>query len=133
MYVPNYIPPPVEVPQNVTQERYVARLGFVRRVSVLHLLSVLAIAAIATIARTAFPLGPSVAALGAILLALCLVRIARRATKMDQIFSLALSPALLVALAVTARSIENAGWPLWGMVVGVAGTVLYSLCCGRDF
>ena len=41
MYVPNYIPPPLEVPRNVTQEKYLIRVRFIRRVSVLHLASVL--------------------------------------------------------------------------------------------
>ena len=45
MVVPNYIPDPIEIPNNVTEQPYLVRLAYIRRVLSLHLLSVIATAA----------------------------------------------------------------------------------------
>lgn len=47
MYVPNYVPEPLEVPANVTLDRYPVRLAFIRRVTLLHAASLCLVAGIA--------------------------------------------------------------------------------------
>ncbi len=133
MYVPNYIPAPIEVPGNLTQESYRARLGFVRRVAVLHFLSLIMIGGLSTIALPTLPFPVLAVSIGAVLLMLSMVRISMRATRMDQIFSLCLFPILVTLLATAFRTLDRSGWPVWGILVGAACSVLYALCCGRDF
>jgi|SRR5579862_5088285 len=133
MYVPNYIPSPIEVPGNVTEQSHSIRLAFIRRVGILHLLSLLVIAGISTLdlPRVA-PLATAID-IGTVLLILSLIRISLRATKLDQMLSLILSPVLLVCLGIGARTLNDSGWPVWGVVIGAVSAVLYALVCGRDF
>jgi FtsH-binding integral membrane protein len=133
MYVPNYIPPPIEVPNNVTEERYPQRLGFIRRVTVLHLLSLLIVGGLSMLDLPSIKLSASAVEIGSLLVVFSVVRITTRATKMDQIISLCLAPLLLVSLALLARTLNQSGWPVWGVVVGAASSVLYAFLCGRDF
>lgn len=133
MYVPNYIPSPIEVPGNVTEERYTARLGFVRRVAILHLASLAIIALIAQFDLPKVPLAASAIELGILLLVLSLVRIGTRATRNDLIISGSLLPLVLISLGFLVRTIVDTGWPIWGIAAGASAAVVYSLCCGRDF
>lgn len=133
MYVPNYVPDPIEVPDNVTEASHRTRLGFVRRVYVLHLASLLGIVVIALIPWPPTPVGPVLVQFGLLLVALSLVRIRTRATRYDLIFSASLLPIFLVFLALLARAAEGAGFPLWGGVVGAAAATAYAMTCGRDF
>lgn len=133
MYVPNYIPAPIEVPNNVTEERYPVRLGFVRRVNVLHLLSFLLIGGLSVLNLPTVPILSSAIELALVLLALLIVRIRMRATRGDLVFSLAMSPVLLISIAVLVRNLNLSGWPVWGVGVGASCTTIYALCCGRDF
>lgn len=133
MYVPNYVPSPIEVPHNVAEERHWVRLGFIRRVGILHFLSLLIIGGISTLRLPAVALLPGAVALGLLLLLFSIIRISMRATKHDQIFSLSLFPVLIVLLATIVRSLNASEWPVWGIAVGAASAVLYSFCCGRDF
>jgi FtsH-binding integral membrane protein len=133
MYVPNYIPAPIEVPNNVTEEGYMVRLGFIRRVAVLHFLSLLIIGGLSMLDLPAIPLKSSVIELGTVLLLLSLTRIRQRGKKLDQILSLAIFPVLLGLIAIVVRTLNQSGWPVWGTLVGAACAVLYALLCGRDF
>jgi hypothetical protein len=133
MYVPNYIPAPIEVPGNVTEEKYAVRLGFIRRVAIFHLASLAVVAALSLLDLPQLPLASALVELGALLLILSLVRIGTRATKKDLIVSSALLPILLVSLAVIVRTLHAMGWPIWGIAVGVSASVVYALSCGRDF
>ena len=72
MYVHNYVPDPLEVPNNVSEERYALRLKFIRKVSLFHGLSVLAIAAISQLRVPVFPPLQALSGLAALLLVLCL-------------------------------------------------------------
>ena len=133
MYVPNYIPDPIEVPNNVTEQPYRTRLVFMRRVAVLHLLSLLLIGGISMLNLPQPPLGVVLVEVGVLVLTLSLIRISTRATKMDQILSLSLSPVLVISLAVAVRTMNASGWPIWGVSVGTVASVIYALSCGRDF
>jgi len=46
MIVPNYIPEPLEVPRNVTEEPYALRVTYIRRVTLRHLMGLFALAAL---------------------------------------------------------------------------------------
>jgi len=133
VYVPNYIPDPIEVPGNVTEEPYRVRLGFMRRVSLLHFLSLLAIFGVSTLSLPTPPLERVVMGIGATLLVLSLTRIAVRATKWDQVISVVLFPILAMLLAVAARTVDGMGWPVWGILVGAGCAAGYAVSCGRDF
>jgi len=133
MYVTNYIPAPIEVPGNVTEEPYAVRLGYIRRVAALHFLSLLVIGGISMLTLPAIPIGLGLVELGLLVLVLSLVRIGTRATRNDLIISASLLPVLLVSIAILVRTLNHAGWPVWGVAVGAASSALYGFCCGRDF
>lgn len=133
MYVPNYIPDTVEVPNGITLEPYRVRLRFIRRVSVLHFLSLLLIAGLSMLPLPDLPLRVSVPNLAVLLLILSIVRIGTRATRYDLIVSGALLPFLIGAIALIVRRVDHGGWPLWGAMCGAAASVVYALACGRDF
>jgi hypothetical protein len=133
MYVPNYIPSPIEVPGNVAEERHGARLRFIRRVSVLHFLSLLVIGGLSMLEMPAVPLIPNLIELALLLLLLSLIRIGTRATRNDLLISSSLLPILIVSLALVVKTLNNDGWPIWGVAVGAGSAVIYALCCGRDF
>ena len=133
MYVPNYIPQPLEVPGNVSQDSWNGKLTFLRRVTGLHAISVIFI-----IALTRCPLpvvGFSDGLLGYViaLVILCAVRIATRGTRWDQRLSVALLPPVLVLFATLALAIERAGYPAWAPLAGLTAAAIYTPLCGRDF
>lgn len=133
MYVPNYIPAPIEVPGNVTEERYGVRLRYIRRVAALHFLSLAVIGGLSTLNLPLIRVDLGLIELGLLLLLLSLVRITTRATRNDLIISASLLPVLLCSIAVLVRTLNQSGWPVWGVAVGAACSVIYGLCCGRDF
>jgi hypothetical protein len=133
MYVPNYIPEPLEVPGNVTQDRYPARMAFVRRVVFLHVLSLLVLTGL-----TALPFPPVgwptvVGALALGLVGLDLLRIQTRGKPFEAKASSFLLLPLLVVVAWAARETMAAGFPAWALATGPVAVALYTLVCGRDF
>jgi FtsH-binding integral membrane protein len=133
MYVPNYIPPPIEVPGNVTEERYSVRLGYIRRVAVLHFFSLVLIGGVSALKLPIVRLDMSILWLAILLLFLSLVRIGTRATRNDLILSTSLLPVVIASIGIIAGTLDRTGWPIWGVSVGAACSVVYGLCCGRDF
>jgi hypothetical protein len=71
--------------------------------------------------------------LAALILILCGVRIATRATKTEVVLSCAFLPVLLVVAALAVKSLNNRDLPVWGLSLGVGAAVLYAKLCGRDF
>lgn len=132
MHVPPFMPQPIEIPGNVATERYRVRLGFVRRVSALHLLSVGIVAAAVSAPfpeRTIW--WPAVGTLGS-LVVLTLVRALARGRRREQLLSLCLFPVLLAFLAWLVRDLAAMGWPMWAPAIGVGCAAAYALTCGRD-
>jgi FtsH-binding integral membrane protein len=133
MYVPNYVPDPVEVPDNVTQEKYRDRLAFIRRVSALHILSLLGVLAVVIAPLPRFEPAPALIYLAVFLLGLELLRILFRGRKADVISAVSLLPPLLAVTGIAADSVLAAGFPVWSAPIGVCCAVIYAMLCGRDF
>jgi hypothetical protein len=133
MVVPNYIPDPIEIPDNVTEQPFLVRLAFIRKVLSLHLLSVLFTSALALIVPPAVRLGPWLLALLGFLVLLSILRIALRGSRAEVAFSSFLLAPFLCLLAMVARSAESRGVPVWAVLPGVGCGYLYALLCGRDF
>ncbi len=109
------------------------RLGFIRRVSLLHFGSLLMIGALSMLRLPILDPMVVLGALAALILILCGVRIATRATRAEVVLSCALLPVLMVVAALTAKSLNNHDMPVWGLSLGVGAAVLYAKLCGRDF
>ena len=136
MYVPNYVPEPLEVPANVTLDPYPVRLAFIRRVTVLHAASLCLVAALAWMpvpqARP-WPLGTAFATLAAVLLLLDFVRVRLRGKPAEAFYSVVLAAPMTLATAFAARTAIVEGIPAWAILVGPAFALAYTLLSGRDY
>ncbi len=133
MYVPNYIPQPLEVPGNVSLETWGAKLKFLRRVTAWHLLTVAFVVGLCFCPLPVVPLVTGLLSLGIALLTLCLVRIGTRGTAGDLQCSSALLVTALAPLALVANAVERAGYPAWAPLTGLVASSVYTALCGRDF
>jgi hypothetical protein len=133
MYVPNYVPEPLEVPDNVTEQPYGVRLQYVRRVSILHFASLLLVGAIAYSGVPMLALPMAAAFLGGFVLLLCLLRIAIRGSKVEAMVSAGFLPVLLAFLGMVVHGVESRGLPAWTVILGPGFALIYTLLCGRDF
>ncbi|MBX3120159.1 MAG: hypothetical protein KF784_13925 [Fimbriimonadaceae bacterium] len=132
MQVPPYIPQPVEIPNNLTQEKYLVRLGFVRRVAALHMLTLGIVAALVLAPIPQMPLPTAVLLTVGCLIALVSLRRIEKGQKYEQIISLVLFPLMLVSMALTIQGLDAIGWPMWALPVGVVLAQLYTFVSGRD-
>lgn len=133
MYVPNYVPEPLEVPANVTLDPYPVRLAFVRRVTVLHAAGLCTVAALAWLPWPMLELHVALAALAVLLLLLDALRVALRGQSVEAVLSSGTLVILLPTVAWVARACFEAGMPVWAMLVGPAFALAYTLLCGRDY
>lgn len=133
MVVPNYIPDPIEIPGNVTQEPYRVRLQYLRRVFTWHLGSVGLVVGLALAPLPHLSLWLAAAILLACLVALCFVRIGFRGGKAEVQISAWSLPILLTTVALFVRSLYQAGVPVWAALFGIIIAYGYTLLCGRDF
>ena len=138
MTVPNYVPEPLEVPGNVTLEPYAPRLRFIRAVTLRHAAVTVALVGLAAspFARWAEGFFGAWLSLGLLLLlvvALDLLRIARRGTAFEARASAAAIPVLLPFAAVAMRTLHDLGVPVEAALFGWAGAGFYTLACGRDY
>jgi hypothetical protein len=128
--VPPYVPQPIEIPGNVTEEPYMVRLGFIRRVVAVFGVSLLVVA------------GASVAPLKAgpydfvfVILSLMLLSAGRGVVKgrpIEQRLSLVLSVTLFLSLGLLVHRLLLQGWPLWSIGLGCVALMAYTFLCGRD-
>jgi len=132
MYVPNYVPDPIEIPGNVTEEDYETRLAFVKRVAVLHFASLLVVGAVAY-GPYAPPQDASWWLLGITLVALAIIRVSLRKGRTEaKVSSLLLAP-LLVVVGFVLHHAQTDGRPIWTMSIGPGCALIYALLCGRDY
>ncbi len=133
MYVPNYVPEPLEVPANVTLDPYPVRLAFIRKVTLLHAISLCVVAAAAWIPMPVVPLWAALVALAFHLLLLDAFRVALRGKPSEATVSLVASCTMLATVALSARMAVLEGIPAWAILVGPAFSLVYTLLCGRDY
>jgi len=133
MYVPNYVPEPVEVPGNVTEERYAIRLIFIRRVALLHTLSIVFVGLFALRPWPAVGWVGPLMLVAISLIALDLLRIFRRGRAIEARVSAILLPLLIQLVGWAVREGMAAGAPVWAIAAGPLAASVYTLICGRDF
>ncbi len=134
MIIPNYVPDPDEVMQNVAQERYMVKLAFIRRVSLRHLFSVWILVPLTVLVDW-----PSIGLLYAIiwlsfgLMTLDLWRIAVRGHPLEGRVTKFLLIPLLLLVAWTLNEATDLNWPVWPLLVGPSCSYLYTVLSGRDY
>ncbi len=133
MYVPNYIPEPLEVPGNITLAPYIARVRFIRRVTLLHLLSLSVVTGLSLIPFPATGWIVPAVVLSILLVLLDLLRIGLRGQRLEAIVSGAALPCVLLAVAWLASEVLRLRIPVWCVLAGPICCGVYTLCCGRDY
>ena len=133
MYVPNYVPEPLEVPANVTLDPYPVRLAFLRRVTALHATSLLLVAGAAWIPIPPVPFPFALLVLAGILLLFDLLRVRLRGQPLEARLSVVLAAPIVLATALCARMATLGGIPVWAILLGPAFALAYTLLCGRDY
>lgn len=132
MYVPNYVPDPIEIPGNITQEPYRARVTFIKRVAVMHFVTLIIVGAIAY-SPISLPIQSAWWPLAVMILGLAVIRVAlRRGPREAGVSSWLLVP-LLFAVGLALNPIQAAGLPLWTAILGPGCALIYCMLCGRDF
>jgi FtsH-binding integral membrane protein len=131
--VPNFIPDPLEVPGNVTEQPFLLRVRFIRTVSVLFAACTLAIGALVSAPLPTIGIFPSLAALVILLISLELWRIAFRGRAIEGKVSAAVLPLVLVCAALVVNEIRQFDLPVWQGLTGPICLAIYSLACGRDY
>lgn len=134
MNVPPFIPAQIVIPGNVAEERYDVRVGFVKRVAMLHAASVGVVLALALTPWAAtIPFQWGLAAFLAGLLGLSLVRGLVKRWRHEQRLSAVFVPLVVGGLAVIVRSATiDSGYPLWAFGLPSLGHAIYVAACGRD-
>jgi hypothetical protein len=134
MVVPNYIPDPIEIPDNVTQQPYPVRLTFIRRMQGIQVIGVAVIAGLATLKQIPIVAPTTIfVVLLTLLIVLCLIRIGLRSTRREAALSSAFIPILLGVVTVAAKSLAQLGFPIWSILFGLGFAYIYTILCGRDF
>lgn len=132
MVVPNYVPDPIEIPGNVTEQPYRVRLAFMRRVEALHLLSLFIVGLIAWRGRAIDPVVTG-SVLGVGLLALAVTRVALRGSSFEWVISTGLLIPVVGSLGLLAGALYRQGVPVWAPAFGALAAFIYSRLSGRDF
>jgi hypothetical protein len=133
MYVPNYVPEPLEVPANVTLDPYPVRLAFIRKVTLLHAVSLCLVASLAWLPFPRVSLGASLVLLAVMLLLLDGIRVMFRGQATEPNLSVGAGAAMILTAALAAREAVLVGVPAWAILVGPAFALAYTLLCGRDY
>jgi hypothetical protein len=131
--VPNYVPDPLEVPANVTEEPYPFRVAYIRRVTLLHLASLAVVAGLAMLDWPKLGPLPAALALALVLVGLDLWRIRQRGRPLEASVSAWMLPLPLAATAWFAHELGAFGWPVAAPLAGAVCAAVYTVLCGRDF
>lgn len=133
MIVPNFIPEPLEVPGNVSEERYAYRLIFIRRVTLLHTMGIGAVTALSMLTWPDIGWPVALLVLSITLLATDLLRIAWRGTAAEARWSSLALPIVLGVVSWFVHTLQLAGIPIWAPLAGVGFIFLYTLACRNDY
>jgi FtsH-binding integral membrane protein len=132
MYVPNYVPDPIEIPGNVTEEPYRIRVAYIKRVATLHFVSLLVVQGIAY-SPPLLPANLSWWPVAVLILALAVIRVALRRGLREATVSTYLLVPLLLVVGIALHPVQASGFPLWTLLLGPGCGLVYALLCGRDF
>ena len=136
MYVPNFVPEPLEVPQNVTAAPYRQRIRFIRGTLNWHAASV-GLAVITGWFYRSVPDGNRIPVLAvlSVLVALLLLldgwRIRTRGSSLEARWSRFALPFITVLVGMLFADLPQ--FPGWALAVGCLSVTLYANCSGRDF
>ncbi|HSI71797.1 MAG TPA: hypothetical protein VK934_01355 [Fimbriimonas sp.] len=134
MIVPNFVPDQLEVPGNVTEQPYLVRIWFIRRVTWLFTLSVAVVGFVVWLDRLPrVGLLASILLLAVLLIGLELWRILTRGRRVEDIVSACCLPLVLGCVALVASEVHGVGYPVWQLLVGPTILLLYTTLCGRDY
>jgi putative effector of murein hydrolase LrgA (UPF0299 family) len=133
MYVPNYIPEPLEVPGNITLRPYRMRVAFIRQVVWLHTFSLFVVAGLGFLPGRDFPGKYLGLALVVLLLLLDVLRIRLRGKALEAKLSSAFLVPIVILVAWCAADLYRQGWPIWAVLCGACAVSVYTIACGRDF
>jgi FtsH-binding integral membrane protein len=132
MNVPPFIPQPIEIPGNVSEEPRAVFLVFVRRAVTLHFASALCVVGIAFLPVAPLPLEFCGTWLLGVLVLLSIVRNTAKGRPVEFWLSVGISPALLVVMGLSARVLWDLKWPVWALGAGLFFSVVYTWLSGRD-
>ena len=133
MYVPNYIPEPLEVPGNVALDAYSAKVDFIRNVTWKYGLSVGLCGVLAAVPLSQLNGASILIALVVLLLTLDVLRIRMRGKTLEAKVSSFLLPGVIALVGFGSRFLIESGWPLWSIGFGMVAMLVYTVLCGRDF
>lgn len=133
MYVPNYVPEPLEVPGNITLEKYRYRVNFIRKVVLWHAVSVAVLTVWTVLApKTGSAAFWGICLVGAILAA-DFARIALRGGDSEWWVSAGFLLPILTFFGLLLNHWIEGGFPAWASVIGCVCLTIYTLVAGRDF
>ncbi len=133
MIVPNFIPDPLEVPGNVTEQPYLLRVKFIRSVTWLYLCSLGVIAGLMLLPLPRLGVLISGGVLLATLVFLEIWRIIARGKPLEGKVSAGLLPLVLGCVPFVLNEVADAGWPVWQGLAAPLCVALYTALCGRDY
>lgn len=133
MFVPSYVPPQIEIPDSVSEEKYMVRLGFIKRVLGLHLGSIVAVAAVAAMPRSPVPIQSAAASVAAILVAMIVLRRLAKGRRIEVVVSAGMLIPFLISLGVLLGELSSGGIAVWPFAIALGSMYLYGFLCGRDF
>ncbi len=128
-----YFPEPVSVSGNVTLEKHLVLVRFVKTVIFLGALAVGCIALLTWLMPPILGLRLSALGLLGCLMALTLVRRLLDGGATENALSAILLGVTIGLGAQVAQNLLEHGIPIWAVAVSVLQAVIYSLFCGRDF
>ncbi len=133
MYVPNYVPEPLEVPGNITLEKYGHRVRFIRKVVLWHSVSIAVLTIWTVMAPKTGSAGIWGVCLVAAILAADFARIALRGGDAEWWVSAGFLLPILGFLGLLLNHWIAVGFPAWASVIGCLCLMIYTLAAGRDF
>lgn len=134
MYVPNFIPPPIEISGRVAEDKWQVKVAFIKKTCLLFCVLTGASASIGFLFR--YIQSPDAALSGiALLLAFILnaLRTLARDSRLERTASLILSPLVVAGFGLLFNALLDRGVPVWGIPIGLACCTIFAYLAGRDF
>ena len=132
MFVPSYVPPPIEIPNNVSQERYAVRLQFIRATLHRFLIALMIVFLIAAAPPFGLPVRSTLAATLTLLVSMSIVRRLGKGRRLEVALSTGMLLPFLVSFGLTLNGLEGLNLPIGLFMLTFAMAWLYATTCGRD-